>query len=287
MKKAMRKMIPAVIMLLISAMLVGTSTYAWFSMNRTVTVTGMQVQAKAEKSLVISTAKPTEATADKTVAMTAYETALKPATHKSTVDGTASTTFASETGLQYVSNPTDVNPVSGKAYGSSSLTLADVTTTDYYHDYVVYISSSGGAFDLGSGKKLVAKLSTSSAVYTDLATKDTWNAVSVDFYVSGKSDENNSDADVSDTGTYKGTLNLKRSGLNSETYVTTGSVDIVAANGTIPANSASDTAYLKVTMRVYFDGALPKDENTFYIRNQVVDTNGVGFTAIFDIVDVA
>lgn len=55
MKKAMRKMIPAVIMLLISAMLVGTSTYAWFSMNKTVTVTGMSVKAKGNDNVTIST----------------------------------------------------------------------------------------------------------------------------------------------------------------------------------------------------------------------------------------
>jgi len=53
MKKAMRKLIPAVIMLLISAMLVGTSTYAWFSMNRTVTVTGMKVTTTAGSNLYI------------------------------------------------------------------------------------------------------------------------------------------------------------------------------------------------------------------------------------------
>lgn len=54
MKKAMRKLIPAVIMLLISAMLVGTSTYAWFSMNKTVTVTGMTVKAKGSDNVTIS-----------------------------------------------------------------------------------------------------------------------------------------------------------------------------------------------------------------------------------------
>lgn len=53
MKKAMRKMIPAVIMLLISAMLVGTSTYAWFSMNREVTVTGMQVAVMSQETFLL------------------------------------------------------------------------------------------------------------------------------------------------------------------------------------------------------------------------------------------
>lgn len=52
--KKFRKLIPAFCMLLISAMLMGTSTFAWFSMNNKVTATGMQVQAKAETGIVIS-----------------------------------------------------------------------------------------------------------------------------------------------------------------------------------------------------------------------------------------
>lgn len=45
--KKFRKLIPALCMLLISAVLLGTSTFAWFSMNTTVTATGMQVTAKS------------------------------------------------------------------------------------------------------------------------------------------------------------------------------------------------------------------------------------------------
>ena len=44
----MKKLIPALCMLLIAAALLGTSTYAWFSMNNTVTATGMQVKAKSD-----------------------------------------------------------------------------------------------------------------------------------------------------------------------------------------------------------------------------------------------
>lgn len=45
--KKFRKLVPALCMLLISAVLLGTSTFAWFSMNTTVTATGMQVTAKS------------------------------------------------------------------------------------------------------------------------------------------------------------------------------------------------------------------------------------------------
>lgn len=49
----MKKLIPALAMLLVSAILLGTSTYAWFSMNTQVTATGMQVKAIAEDGLLI------------------------------------------------------------------------------------------------------------------------------------------------------------------------------------------------------------------------------------------
>lgn len=50
----MKKLIPALAMLLVSAILLGTSTYAWFSMNTQVTATGMQVKAIAEDGILIS-----------------------------------------------------------------------------------------------------------------------------------------------------------------------------------------------------------------------------------------
>jgi hypothetical protein len=52
----MKKLVPALCLLLISALLLGTSTYAWFSMNTQVTATGMAVIARAEDGLVISNA---------------------------------------------------------------------------------------------------------------------------------------------------------------------------------------------------------------------------------------
>ena len=55
----MKKLIPALCMLLVAAALLGTSTYAWFSMNETVTATGMSVTASAPTSLLISNTSAT------------------------------------------------------------------------------------------------------------------------------------------------------------------------------------------------------------------------------------
>ena len=51
----MKKLIPALCMLLVAAALLGTSTFAWFSMTTQVTASGMTVKAATSKNLVIST----------------------------------------------------------------------------------------------------------------------------------------------------------------------------------------------------------------------------------------
>ena len=66
-----KKLIPALCMLLVSAILLGSSTYAWFSMNTQVTATGMQVKAQAEGGIVISNSAKTTWTAEATAATTA------------------------------------------------------------------------------------------------------------------------------------------------------------------------------------------------------------------------
>lgn len=50
----MKKIIPSICMLLVTAVLMGTSTYAWFSMNKKVEVTGMKVTASTSSNMIIS-----------------------------------------------------------------------------------------------------------------------------------------------------------------------------------------------------------------------------------------
>ena len=51
----MKKLIPALALLLVSAVMLATSSFAWFSMNTQVTVSGMSVTAKVGSNLAIST----------------------------------------------------------------------------------------------------------------------------------------------------------------------------------------------------------------------------------------
>ena len=50
----MKKLIPAICMLLVAASLLGTSTYAWFSMNTTVTASSLEIKATTDANLYIA-----------------------------------------------------------------------------------------------------------------------------------------------------------------------------------------------------------------------------------------
>ena len=64
MKKAALKLIPALCMLLISAMMLGTTTYAWFSMNTHVTAGNIRVEAKSNAMFLLINDTGTAATGD-------------------------------------------------------------------------------------------------------------------------------------------------------------------------------------------------------------------------------
>ena len=86
--KKFRKLIPALCMLLVSALFVGTSTYAWFSMNKEVTATNMQVTAKSDNIyLQIKQANAADTDWNKTDAAVSPAKDLYPVDYKS-ISGT-------------------------------------------------------------------------------------------------------------------------------------------------------------------------------------------------------
>lgn len=77
---AAKKLVPAVGMLAVSAMMLASSTYAWFTMNKEVSVTGMEVKAHAEEGLLINEVKlATSATWDSQATAGSNTIALRPA----------------------------------------------------------------------------------------------------------------------------------------------------------------------------------------------------------------
>ena len=78
--KKFKKLIPALCMLLVSAVMLGSTTFAWFSMNTKVTASNMEVKATASRNLLIS---KTSADADDysaSVDMLISKTSLVPVT---------------------------------------------------------------------------------------------------------------------------------------------------------------------------------------------------------------
>lgn len=66
-----KKLLPAAMMLAVSASMLGTSTYAWFTMNKEVTVTGMEVRTAVGSNLLIA---QTSSDATTAVADSAFKT---------------------------------------------------------------------------------------------------------------------------------------------------------------------------------------------------------------------
>ncbi|MBO4217677.1 MAG: hypothetical protein J5940_07005 [Clostridia bacterium] len=124
MKKTL-KLIPALVMLLVSAILVSTTTYAWFSMNNRVTVTGMTVRTKVSSNLLISE-DTAEANFTTGIAQT-RAALLEPA---STVDG--------ETFYYTINAKADGSINSGATYTAydevTSLAVADTAANKVRYD---------------------------------------------------------------------------------------------------------------------------------------------------------
>ena len=111
----MKKLFPAICMTLLAAALLGTSTFAWFSMNTQVTATGMQVTAKSDNTyLLISGTNSTATTIQGEGAITATLT----------VDDTAAKVLPCAPAL----NDTEVGylTTAGKTVGGEAITTAGV-----------------------------------------------------------------------------------------------------------------------------------------------------------------
>lgn len=133
--KASQKLIPAVAMLLVSAVALGSASYAWFTMSRTVTATDMTLEAVAPTNLLIANAET--GTYGETAKVAAnYENALiYPA---SSVNGTKF--YAAEEIKSTMGGKPDATTVftdvSDKAMAKD--------TDGYYADFNFWLKTDGG-----------------------------------------------------------------------------------------------------------------------------------------------
>ena len=247
--KKMRKIIPAFAMLMVAAIMMSTASFAWFSMGTTATATGMQIEATADSSLVISL----EATldefliADASVELGAQNIAngIAPATHDD----------ARANKLKAIGNANAaVDAGTGKVTGTAD--WIDAVEGTHYVEYTVYIASAGGAME----KDLKVTLDVVEA------TKNLHNALTIDFWVS-----ETKTAPIA----YVGSLNVENAKSATPTTLTLSSADIPQAvldSSVDPAQPQVLGDYFTVVMRVYFDGDLADAAKTGYnyVRNAMV-----------------
>lgn len=178
----MKKLIPAIVMLIVSAVVLSTASYAWFTTSQSVTASGMQVQAKAPTSVLISGIN-SKTTTEGANAATTYNWS----------EFSSSLNFAAGLGvrgLSPVSSADGVNFLAADKCSDASgaieigSTISNVTATGentYWVDYEIELKNDAAAAD-GSAdqiKLVVEKL--------EAATGALNNAVRVAFIVSDAS----------------------------------------------------------------------------------------------------
>lgn len=261
--KKFRKLIPALCMLLVSALFVGTSTYAWFSMNKEVSAANMQIKATSDQPylLISETENGTfDKSAEQMVLESTGRATLKLVTplnvasnveyYKDTTDKTATT----KTAPAKFTNAADV------LWGTT--TSSDPTKVEATN---VPNLVGGTGFDNGALKDYVQK-------------SELWFKVAAP-------DQNGSNLKCT---------NVTFTKEDGESISAAGRVLLVtedgkyqlfkfAENGTVTAETGSDTALLasvtttatKVTAYFYFDGT----DSSAYTNNA---TNLAGINASFN-----
>lgn len=133
----MKRIAASATMLAVSAAMLGTSTYAWFTMNKEVTVTGLQTTAKAEEGIVIAAYTNHGATAP------SGDSAYSNTAASYDVPITLLPTFTNDTDTWYHAWSTMIT--NGQAYGSEGYKevtngTADFVALDNTKDYYYLVN---------------------------------------------------------------------------------------------------------------------------------------------------
>jgi hypothetical protein len=285
--KTTRKLIPAIAMLLVSAVMLTTASYAWFTMGNQANATGMSVQAEAASSMLIVDATGKTANdlpqafmdAKNSIKFDSISHILKPATayDAATMDLATGVTEASLTsGLVTLADPTQANNKTGVA--ADDVTYVHAAQNTNYYDYVAYIAAGGNEMNQTTtpNATLKATVTLPDGMMTgDALTTYIHNAFTIRFEIKDSTET---------TEPRVITKNLK------EVVTANGELTFDLGTTTIPtaleadADGAYTTVndYVTVTMRVYYDGALVDGQNGTYIRNERTSNTPAAFNVKFD-----
>jgi len=268
----MKKLFLSACMLLLAAVLLGTTTYAWFSMNRKVEATGFNVKATVDSSLVVTRGGVTSAALpNKNTETTSIDFTEKDkdeeVIYTDLYQSTRTKDF--ETGLKTLTDETLANIQSGTGLteknGENDYSYAPITgnTSEktYYIDYIIYVAA--------QGKKLENQDLTIELTGIPTSVKDVNKALSVAVYmidsvvttaVDPVIDNTKTASDkVDNWASYKGVLNV--AGLDADANdAKTTKTSITLESITVPYVGTGDSGdgALAFLFRVYVDGALLK-----------------------------
>lgn len=244
--KKFRKLIPALCMLLVSALFVGTSTYAWFSMNTRVTATDMSVTAKSNATYLLISKDAGVAT----------EKSMAEANNEAKFDGKAA----------------EVYPTAFVTDENGKVLTQDLTIAQYGWYTANNKNSNSAADDVFNYKKVDATNATEFAKYVRTSTM--YLTLSADSEAWAKyvkvsvAKDGNNDASAS--------IVLKVTNGDSVTYITDTEGYIDCTNDNLTNNSV-----IKVEAYTYIDGT---SRNVYSDYETIGKLNGK-FTLTFDLVE--
>lgn len=175
--KKFKKLIPALCMLLVSAVMLGSTTYAWFSMNKTATASGMNVTATSNEQFFVISNTNTLATETKITSVTKTAGGVTDAAHNITAADNKVYPVAFVSG----DAPTGVNKpwYTARSNSRDDHTMAEGTAigvdtgaTDYMLTYTLYIGLSSDSQAQTSKVKVTATITGEAGVAIQIGTTD-------------------------------------------------------------------------------------------------------------------
>ena len=267
--KKMRRLIPAIAMLLVSAVMLSTASFAWFSMSSEAKAEGMTVKATADSSLLIVDVRPTETGVYIPTAPSAgdFKAAngllpLTPGQNDSIT--TLSPAIIDENGALTTLDTASiakVDPSTGAAPDDAVFVAAGEGTNFYDYDVAI------GAVGEGVTGTLTATISATTA-------KEMHKATSIAFYYSVCTDgELETETHYVDTVVFEDLVEGKAEQA------------IVDVENLLTIDEEQLGDYVIVTMRVFFDGEAADDNGSIYAKNTNMTKDSIKFDVVFTVAE--
>ena len=264
MKKLTKKLFISVMTLVLTAMALGTSTFAWFSMNTTAVATGMQVNAKSNATYLL---------------ITDGNTAEKITAAQSGVQVTVAAAFQQASGTQTTFSVDDYNAkkVYPCAYTTAAIqsTVENVTTTHVAANN--WYTASNGVSNQATGTEKNYKV-------IDLGNKNYMLEYKVWLVLSADSENFNGQIKVTyaktagDDAVSACVVFGDTPATGEQLRVKTGSTEATSTTSYSIGTTAATA--LQATVYIYIDGTSTNVNSTYFITNGLTGTCSITFDLV-------